>query len=506
MSDYDSDIEELQRELVDDPTDPRFLRTLDRGDEDFGDLHIEADVNFKMTELDCDEWLVTNTGGLPELYPRLFIPSSTHCPIVTPALDDNKPCPLLDLPMELRLRIYEFCIPDKHDSRLCRWSDSHDLRAIEIPNDDAGMVVLLSSPILRCSRQLRSEALCEMFRRVELIITWLPSFPNLVRFLGSEGCALVRHLRLDDDMDLKHHDPPVYQAAMESLQHFQHLKTLYITLDGTLDKPAARPCRGLTNFYHYFEPHHIDALGCVRRDANPVMRWADEVIEWPELPALRSVRTADFVLALRTDRHTRHFDNEKELMKGLLTVMRSAPRPTTSVPISAKPQRTVSDDIAVARKSGALPFYNFMLEIATTHYEWPLMELMHRAPRSEGLIYQDCALCYFSNCYCGYHGIPEAPNVPPAALGSDLAYVQQEFHPLDGAAWMGDMLLEPHTYPAWRWDWQAIKLVQEYLTPSAFGPQPPPVNRKRHLRWYENEEGEVWDVFYRLFWGRFMLW
>lgn len=374
-------------------------------------VNAKADDNFYAADAEYDAWLATHPGGLPKLYPHLFVVTSSRGLIVTPAEDPSEPLQLPNLPQEVKNMIYLECMLDVVETDAP--SDVNRLWTVQFDLDDgAQLKALLTSPILQTSRQSRFEALPEFFRNIIFTTSWLPDLAKFSKFLDHAGRNFVRNLTLTDDLNLKHQHPYSYMCVMRELQAFKRLDYLSIVLVDTHPNMALSPSEV------WFDADDLDNHGNPKAQARPKMRLADfgedtpgaRDMLWPEYAILEEVSTQEFVMVFDSAVGRFLFDENVEAMADLKITMaenRAADTSPTSITeprrlrsFGRPPPTQASDNL----KDKTIPLYNFVREVLEL---WDRHSYFPMASHSKGVQMLDCGLCYICGQHCGYHVVPK---------------------------------------------------------------------------------------------------
>ena len=377
------------------------------GDEGF----IKADRIFYHKDKEIDAWLAAHLGGLPKLYPHLFVVQPRNGAIITQPMAANKRSPLLSLPQNLRDQIMLYCVLDDCLGNKA-WSWSHycsDIEyrkqfVLEIDSTNESLKEMLINPLFRVSRQIRHEGMTAIFRNTEFSTSWLPSITRFAQFLGDPGRALMRSLTIWDHCDMKACNTEAYLACIDELRLFQHLDSLYIILTGYSVGQAIKIMRHVSTIC--FDTEHQDLTKPFRPKSNavPKMRFDDLSEHWPEYEALKKLSARDFNLGLQMDHDTFVFDHCSEALRELYMTMQA------NADLAERSRRTVIEDIERAPTSNAhmtLPLYNFLRKLWNgTSTTEDLHICFPYANASEGEKVDGCAFCHFSGKHCGYHIVP----------------------------------------------------------------------------------------------------
>ena len=368
--------------------------------------------------------------SLNSTYPRLFIMSPTEGHLVTPAQRTHEPCPLHKLSRELRDYVWQYAICNAVDDAHQGYSNMTNhpgefLPSIPLTANHLFLKRYMSLPLLRASRQLRSEALPIFFGSVVFTTGWLPALSHFVGFLGRGGCAMVRYIIVRDDIDLKTSHRSAYVSLIVSLESFSKLhhlsldicawKSLLPWFDGS-DLPRGehgRPVAGAT----------------------PKMRGYElDTIEWSEYRSLNMVGAREFTLYLEATFLDAYyeFDRNSGSFPALLASMRANYQHAIDSVSSTAPA-IAQDEDAEAITSGqkadkslsplhpawqdtdnladkTIPMYNYIRHYLCdikNHADSEVYTCFPFASVSAGPTMRDCAFCYLSNEHCGYHAVPD---------------------------------------------------------------------------------------------------
>jgi len=448
-SDSDSDSDS------DNPWEEDDASTSDNNDNETDSLHEGcADESFQEEEMAVNSWLARFPG---RLYPRLFHVEHHGRGVVSPTRYPDRKSLLL-LPPEIRNRIYtHYFDRDGEGMRPCeRYAPFHNrdgiaMRRIVLGSENVELKFWLSTALLQTSRQLRYEAISILFGNRAITVEWLPALPRLLKFLGKQGCALVRYLDIYDSFDVKGYDVAGYRKVITKIAQLPGLLHLRIVVTWGwqhLSNPS----------FSWLDPSEWED-GAPKEAATPKMRAENIDLHWPEYNVLKSLKAEKFTLAAigfpgeRYLEFDRGYGTLPDVLKSIQShsAMQSASStmaatPSTSSGIHGSPENLEvcpESVLTPTLESGdkypnrlawqdtdhltnkTIPLYNFFREFFHHHPPGAQLRLAYSNPafhhfitfptaaRSTGAIIRDCAFCYISDRHCEYHTIPDQPPYDP---------------------------------------------------------------------------------------------
>ena len=408
-----------------------------RNEQDQDDFDVEmafADREYWEEERKADAWLARYPGVL---YPNLFIVAAdkTNGEVHSTRRSIDQPCHLLRLPIELRRLVYEhyLSVEDEgqhadEDFEPFPTSQNNLIGRILLDGGDLDFKHLLSTPLLRVSRQSRFEALPVLLGSSVFTIEWLEVLPRFVHFLGPQGLAMVRYLGLWDFYDLSGVHRQKHHALMTNLTAFPGLKHLRIVLC-TPWGSAARA---------FFDSNDIiPSLLKIKEGAKPRMKPNETQAQYLGFYILEEVSAHSFTMAWdeltpEEPAASRYWEFEQEYgpFYGLKKRMRdnyeltgeTAEDSTMVFSSERTPQATQINDEQIspprtrshvwqetdALSNKTVPMYNFLrdLVLETKDNIPPDFTCFPRATLSHGAIMRDCPICYLVGDHCGNHSVP----------------------------------------------------------------------------------------------------
>ena len=356
---------------------------------------------FYQAESEMDEWVARHQDGFSQ---RLFLLDGQPDGIITPPGDVDKNCLLLDLPQEIRNRIYLFCMPKSllSSNKFAAPSYITGLKhpkplIIEIDQKLTGLARLVEASLFQVCRQVRHEGLQEILDHLEVSISWLPSMAKFARFLGKEARAMVRCLSLWDHLDMKTFDTDIYLSCLKEVEAFPRLQDLILvieshvrdTLDCTLPlytfyirrQEEAEKDETQIDDGTWIDPGHLGAC-------------------WPEFSILQRIVAQDFTLVVES-RDSWFPLQGGDVFEGLVRTMQWNSAVKTDLLLTTKTLAVVLDP-ATDPQAKTIPLYNFVRRLLddATYKVFPF------ASPSTGMKVQGCALCYLAQDHCGYHDLP----------------------------------------------------------------------------------------------------
>ena len=397
---------------------------------DGDDADALADEQYWAEDRAVDKWLVKFPGGTPLLYPQLFVVKSRGGVTVAPFDKPTSAYSFLRLPAEVRCLIYEcyFETDEKvelpQETALFPDLAGKEIRRLHLTGTNVELRFWLSTALLQTSQQLRLEATPFLFKNRVITVHWLPALPRFVKFLGNEGCAMVRYLDIWDSLDLQGSQSDLYRDIVMTISHFSHLQHLRIILSGVLNHRTRS----------WFDTIDWAPNGSLKQNAMPKMRHDDIESHWPEYEALKILKARKFTLACETIHHPGgryvEFDHNYGAYPGLSQVMQSGPDSVVvlSRHVITGDVETAGDDTvnptwqeADSLANKTIPLYNFVrdyfhkirlqLHAVTSEGTAPRhnFDTFPTALRSTGSLMRDCAFCYLRNRHCRYHAVPDQP-------------------------------------------------------------------------------------------------
>jgi hypothetical protein len=487
-----------------------------------------ADEAYWEEDILADAWLARSPGGTSALYPQLFVVKPRGGDVITPSRYPNNDS-LLRLPSEIRNRIYRHYFGGFEEVK--RPGESHapfrdregiEMQKISLSSENVELKFWLSTALLQTSRQLRFEAMFMLFSNRVITAEWLPALPQFVKFLGKEGCAMVRYLDVWDTLNLQGSDNAIYQDIIASIVHLSGLQHLRIVVSWDMRRSGLWTDRT----YSWFDQNEWTQSGTLTQRAVPKMRSEDIERHWPEYEVLKNLKAQKFTLAVETPWADRYleFNRSHGAYPGITQLMQSHAARTQSAPPSAilatplilPPVLEASEAIELQPGSGTLtpkpevdgeetdgptwqefdtltnktiPLYNFLRQLFHNNLPlslWPLrgetsvdsFAAFPTARKSTGSIMQDCAFCYLNERHCGYHAVPDQPPFEPTRLEGDveeedvqtlqtrfenLSYVHMRGVCRDVVRWMEDANNLINTRLPWVTEFLNITAIFDYL-------------------------------------------
>jgi len=451
-----------------------WSQTSDTSDEDSGNegnwdwLANEgcADEAYWEDDRAVDAWLARFPGGTSALYPQLFIVKQRRGKVLTPPRYPNADS-LLRLPPEIRNRIYRHYFDRdevKHPEE--SYAPFHNREGKAMPriclgSDFVELKFWLSTALLQTSRQLRREAMSILFGSRVLTVEWLPLLPRFVKFLGMEGCAMIRYLDVWDTLNLQGENKNGYRDIITSVMHLSSLQHLRIVVCSGFSQSGIWSNR-VQSWFDQGDWAHDKQL---KEQAVPKIRSINIERHWPEYEVLKNLKAQKFTLTMTSfpllggkyiefDRSHGAYPEISHCMqsRGITTQSEpsSARLSTSSLPahgletfklIDSQPSHTTltpntefdeDSDCSTWQETDALdnktiPMYNFLREFFHNNPVIPGALQMPQsnfigfptARKSVGSIMQDCGFCYLSRRHCGYHAVPDQPPFEFKSLSDD---------------------------------------------------------------------------------------
>lgn len=407
-----------------------------------------ADEEFWEDETATNAWLARFPGGTSGLYPQLFLVKPRGKVVTQPRYPDTTS--LLHLPSEIRNRIYkhyfdtdEETIRPEENYAPFHNRDGVGMQRIVLGSDNVELKFWLSTALMQTSRQLRHEATYILFSNRVITVEWLPALQRLAKFLGKEGCGMVRYLDIWDILDVKGEDVTGYRETINSIRQFPGVLHLRISVTWG-DRQLIDPT------FSWLDATEWDN-GAPRQEAIPKMRAEDLELHWPEYGVLKKLKADKFTLAaigFPGDRYL-EFDRSYGLLPDIIESIEyhADPMQSKSANIASSISPEVLDPfgiqpIALTPNSEldespdsptwqdtdfiakTIPFYNFFREFF--HNNPPLGPQLsymdfcfHQfltfptARPSTGAIIRDCVFCYIGEQHCEYHSMPDQPPFEP---------------------------------------------------------------------------------------------
>jgi hypothetical protein len=498
----------------------------DSDESDVEMLADEDDEEFWEDDAAADAWLARFPGGLPHLYPHLFVVKPRGGKVLTPSRYPNNTS-LLQLPFEIRNQIYKYYFD--RDEEVKHPEEGHapfrdregiEMRRICLSSENVELKFWLSTALLQTSRQLRFEAMFIFFSNRVITVEWLPVLPRLVDFLGKESCTMVRYLDIWDTLNLQADDNARYRDIITSIMYFSGLQHLRIVLSWDICRSGLWSDRARS----WFDPNEQKYDGTLTKQAVPKMRSEDIERYWSEYEVLKDLKAQKFTLAVETPWTERYleFDRSYAAYSEISQSMQSHAAGTQSATSSANlatssisPQVLEAfEPIEIQSRSSALtpntelddeesdsptwqetdnlanktiPLYNFLRELFHSDFPFRLRQGEIRvasfgafptARKSTGSIMQDCAFCYLSERHCGYHAMPDQPPFEPTrpegddgeedvktlqTLFEDLSYVDMRQVCREVVQWMKIPDNIVDTRLRWVTEFSDIATVFDYL-------------------------------------------
>jgi hypothetical protein len=421
-----------------------------------------ADEGYWEDEAAADAWLARFPGGISALYPQLFLVKPRGGKVVTPTRYPDRNDSLLHLPSEIRNRIYTHYFDRDEEERHPKESyapfhnrDGVAMQRIRLGTENMELKFWLSTALLQASRQLRHEAMFILFSNRAITVEWLPALPRLVKFLGKEGCAMVRYLDVWDALNVQGEDIAGYREIITSIIQFPGLLHLRIALSWGRRQEGQWSDRT----FSWLDATEWNANGTLKENAIPKMRVENIDLYWPECDVLKKLKAQKFTLAVTifsADGYL-EFDRSYGPLSDIIKSIQSDPAPIQSItsaatlPGSISPQVDPFEAVEIQPHSNTLtpdsefydecpesptwqdtdhltnktvPFYNFFREFFHNNppygprlsYLYPSFQTFvtfPTAPKSTGAIMRDCVFCYISERHCEYHAMPDQPPFEP---------------------------------------------------------------------------------------------
>ncbi|PMD61955.1 uncharacterized protein K444DRAFT_611171 [Hyaloscypha bicolor E] len=422
-----------------------------------------ADEGYWEDETAADAWLARFPGGISALYPQLFLVKPRGGKVVTLTRYPDRTDSLLHLPPEIRNRIYIHYFDRDEEVRRPKESyapfqnrDGIAMQRILLGSENVELKFWLSTALLQTSRQLRHEAMFILFSNRVITIEWLPALPRLVKFLGKEGCAMVRYLDIWDTLNVQGEDIAGYREIITSIMQFPGLLHLRIVVSWGIRHMGLWSDRT----FSWLDATEWNANGTPKEDAIPKMRAEDIDLHWPECDVLKKLKAQKFTLAVITFSADRYleFDRSYGPLPDIIKSIQSDPAPIQSIALAATLTSSTLpqvldpfEAVEIQPRSSALtpnsefddegpdspawqdtdlltnktiPFYNFFREffynnppygprLSYVHTSFQKFVTFPTARKSTGAIMRDCVFCYISERHCEYHAMPDQPPFEP---------------------------------------------------------------------------------------------